>query len=672
MNKFGISEELKNDLSNVTYLGRQKILNIIGDQFIDQITQKLKAEIMPALTITSVNTYSTKAELNNVIDMQIGDVSIVLNDESTTNFKETYIYSSSSQWEIIEDSQILNNLKDVVINSIANNHALIYNSASQKFENKLINHLNLTNIGTNTHAQIDTHIDNSDNIHFQESSIDHDNILNNGTYTHGDIDYHINNDEIHLDHTLTAPTNNQILIYDTDHFKNVDRYIYEDVSINQYIFNSDNGKKFKITSNDIILTIRLNSIANYEDNFKINIYCDYDNCKIQFEPEITLKTTTNNYYLGKNNHLFRLSSDYWILDNSNNVYQNKIKNLLTCGNLSTALASNTQIYANLSAKTDYLHFTYGNGTRRYYGNINTSTGSTNVITSDVSYLYGCPLFIINTDIYCTEYNGTTLIKMFKSTNNLTSFSVSEIVINDSKTGYTPSDIFYDSTMGKLIICYINLSNNLYFNAVNISDLTITYYDMNETISNISGKILAFYHLSRPIVIWSNGSRLYGKIASIGAFNSNWSSVSSFYIDDTDTIDNCKNYNKEGIYTFIKYNSTTLNIMQVSELLNGFISLVSIPINSNNFNPQSIIRSNYVYICLNHEIMPNIHGGSIIMYDLENNKIYLNENVLNLNENNTANKKLCIMARVNNGLQILGISENSTIINCNLLKNINFS
>jgi hypothetical protein len=53
-------------------------------------------------------------------------------------------------------------------------------------------HFNLTNIGLNTHVQIDTHV-GTPTIHFTEGSISHLNIQDIGTNNHGQIDNHIAN-----------------------------------------------------------------------------------------------------------------------------------------------------------------------------------------------------------------------------------------------------------------------------------------------------------------------------------------------------------------------------------------------------------------------------------------------------------------------------------------------
>lgn len=64
------------------------------------------------------------------------------------------------------------------------------------FTESSINHLNIQNIGTNSHSAIDTHIATT-GLHFSETSISHVNILDRGVYTHPQIDSHINDSTIH-------------------------------------------------------------------------------------------------------------------------------------------------------------------------------------------------------------------------------------------------------------------------------------------------------------------------------------------------------------------------------------------------------------------------------------------------------------------------------------------
>ena len=107
-------------------------------------------------------------------------------------------------------------------------------------EEAAIDHTAILNIGTTTHADIDTHIGNAD-IHFLEGAIDHTNILSIGLTSHADIDTavdeltaHVLDGTIHFDQigelsdvVITGPADKDLLQYDTGTTKWVDRTLAE-------------------------------------------------------------------------------------------------------------------------------------------------------------------------------------------------------------------------------------------------------------------------------------------------------------------------------------------------------------------------------------------------------------------------------------------------------------
>ncbi len=117
------------------------------------------------------------------------------------NTKRTF---NGSTWVLIGTTISHLNLQDIGSNSHAAIDTHIANALIH-FTEGSIDHTAITNIGSNSHASIDTHIADA-TIHFTEASIDHTAITNIGTNSHAVIDTHIANALIHftegsIDHT---------------------------------------------------------------------------------------------------------------------------------------------------------------------------------------------------------------------------------------------------------------------------------------------------------------------------------------------------------------------------------------------------------------------------------------------------------------------------------------
>ena len=104
----------------------------------------------------------------------------------------------------------------------ASNYSTHLYNTSIHFTEANISHLNIQDIGTYSHSELDTHVDNS-SIHFEEADIDHTAIQNIGTYTHANIDTHVDNSSIHLD-------SSKIIQWDNETNLNVNSSIYANYS----------------------------------------------------------------------------------------------------------------------------------------------------------------------------------------------------------------------------------------------------------------------------------------------------------------------------------------------------------------------------------------------------------------------------------------------------------
>jgi len=96
-------------------------------------------------------------------------------------------YDTNGDGYVDKAAVLDNGFESPVYPSTVNDHIA---DGTLHFTEGSIDHTAITNVGTNTHAQIDTHIADG-TLHFTEGSIDHTAITNIGTNTHAQIDTHI-------------------------------------------------------------------------------------------------------------------------------------------------------------------------------------------------------------------------------------------------------------------------------------------------------------------------------------------------------------------------------------------------------------------------------------------------------------------------------------------------
>ena len=102
----------------------------------------------PFLSSGTSNNSSSNVKVNNKSDKVLGNIQLGISD--IPNLQSTLNNLTQGV-----SAQHLSQLIDVSISNPLNNQKILYESSTQKYKNKTIDHtVNVYNVGTNSHAQI--------------------------------------------------------------------------------------------------------------------------------------------------------------------------------------------------------------------------------------------------------------------------------------------------------------------------------------------------------------------------------------------------------------------------------------------------------------------------------------------------------------------------------------
>ena len=163
------------------------------------------------ISITESQVSDLQPYLLDITNETLSDLSDVASAGSPTLISGMVLTFDGTTWRQatpvsgVTDHLLLSNIG-------TNTHAQIdshVGDATLHFTEGSIDHTAIANVGSNTHAQLDSHVVDG-TLHFTEGSIDHTAITNVGSNTHAQIDSHVGDATIHYTQASISITESQI------------------------------------------------------------------------------------------------------------------------------------------------------------------------------------------------------------------------------------------------------------------------------------------------------------------------------------------------------------------------------------------------------------------------------------------------------------------------------